>query len=50
MPILRLKKDEAAEPSGGEEVVLSSMDRRIERRLVTPQRIAVVAGAVALLA
>jgi len=53
MPILTLKKNDGdGKPSGGggDDVVLSAMDRRIERRLVTPQRVAIVAGVVLLLA
>jgi HlyD family secretion protein len=51
MPILELKKKDGADaPPGGEDVVLSAMDRRIERKLITPQRVAVAAGAVLLLA
>jgi len=51
MPILEIKKKDGADkPPGGEHVVLSAMDKRIERKLITPQRIAVAAGAVVLLA
>jgi HlyD family secretion protein len=51
MPILLLKnKDGEEPPKSGDDVVLSAMDRRIERKLVTPQRIAIAAGAVLLLA
>jgi HlyD family secretion protein len=52
MPILELKKKDGADqpPGGGENVVLSPMDRRIEQKLVTPQRIAIAAGALVLLA
>jgi HlyD family secretion protein len=51
MPILELKKKDGADkPPGGEDVVLSAMDRRIERKLITPQRIAIAAGVVVLLA
>jgi HlyD family secretion protein len=51
MPILELKKKDGPDkPPGGEDVVLSAMDKRIERKLITPQRIAIAAGAVALLA
>ena len=51
MPIITLKKNDGdGKPSGAEEVVLSSMDRRIERRLVTPQRVAIAAGVLLLLA
>jgi HlyD family secretion protein len=52
MPILELKKKDGTDkPSGtAEEVVLSAMDRRIERKLITPQRVAIAAGAVVLLA
>jgi HlyD family secretion protein len=52
MPIILKKKEERVEPpkSGDDVVVLSAMDKRIERKLVTPQRIAIAAGAVLLLA
>ena len=52
MPILELKKKDGADkpPGGGEDVVLSAMDRRIERKLITPQRVAIAAGVVVLLA
>jgi HlyD family secretion protein len=51
MPILLLKnKDGEEPPKSGDDVVLSAMDRRIERKLVTPQRIAIAAGAFLLLA
>jgi HlyD family secretion protein len=51
MPILELKKKDGTDkPAGGEDVVLSAMDRRIERKLITPQRIAIAAGAVMLVA
>ena len=52
MPIILRKKEEGVEPpKGGDDVVvLSSMDKRIERQLVTPQRIAIAAGAVVLIA
>ena len=56
MPILLLKnkdkdkdKDEA-ERRADDDVVLSAMDRRIERRLVTPQRLAIAAGVLLLIA
>ena len=48
MPILALRNKSA--PKDGEDVVLSAMDRRIERRLITPRRIAVAVGIVMLLA
>jgi HlyD family secretion protein len=50
MPILTLKKKDDGPAPGADDVVLSSMDRRIERRLVTPQRIAIAAGALLLIA
>jgi len=50
MPILTLKKKDDGAPAAGDEVVLSSMDRRIERRLVTPQRIAIAIGVLLLVA
>jgi HlyD family secretion protein len=51
MPILELKKKDGTDnTSGAEGVVLSAMDRRIEQKLITPQRIAIAAGAVVLLA
>lgn len=49
MPIIHLKQS-ASEESPDDEVVLSSMDRRIERAWVTPQRVAAAAGLLALLA
>ena len=50
MPILALRnKDKEGDGSAAEDgVVLSAMDRRIERRLVTPQRIGLTAGVLAL--
>jgi len=52
MPIILKKKEDEGPPpkSGDEVVVLSAMDKRIERKLVTPQRIAIAAGAVLLIA
>jgi HlyD family secretion protein len=51
MAILILNPKEQPDPQAtDEEVVLSAMDRRIERRFVTPQRVAVAAGAVLLAA
>jgi HlyD family secretion protein len=53
MPIIMLKKKDGPEqPSAGgtENVVLSAMDRRIEQKLITPQRIAIAVGAVLLIA
>ncbi|HEX6996429.1 MAG TPA: efflux RND transporter periplasmic adaptor subunit [Gammaproteobacteria bacterium] len=45
MPILALKpRQEADARPADDEVVLSPMDRRLERRLVTPRRVAFVAG------
>src|SRR4051794_27584074 len=52
MPII-LKKNEAgleARKTTDEVVVLSAMDKRIERKLVTPQRIGMALGAVLLVA
>ena len=50
MPIILKKKEEGVEArkTGDDIVVLSSMDKRIERKLVTPQRIAIAVGAVLL--
>ena len=53
MPILALKskdKDKDKDAERSDDVVLSAMDRRIERRLVTPQRVAIAAGALLLIA
>ena len=52
MPIILKKNEEGVEPrkTTDDVVVLSSMDKRIERKLVTPQRIAVAVGAVLLVA
>ena len=52
MAILQLKnKDGSAEGERPtEDVVLSAMDRRIERKLITPQRIAIAVGAILLIA
>jgi len=52
MPILLLKNKDGSEPpsSSEDDVVLSAMDRRIERKLITPQRIAIAAGALVLIA
>ena len=52
MPIILKKNEEGIEPrkSSDDVVVLSSMDKRIERKLVTPQRIAIAVGAVLLVA
>ena len=52
MPIILKKREEGVEPpkSGDDVVVLSSMDKRIERKLVTPQRIGIAAGALVLIA
>jgi len=52
MPILALKKKDgsAGAERGNDDVVLSAMDRRIERKLVTPKRIAIGVGAVLLIA
>jgi HlyD family secretion protein len=51
MPILTLRKNDADEPAdgAGDEVVLSPMDRRLVRRLVTPERVAIAVGALVLL-
>jgi HlyD family secretion protein len=48
MSILALKKKD--DTKDGDGVVLSPMDRRIERRIITPQRIAISAGVVLLIA
>jgi len=52
MPIILKKNEEGIEPrkTTDDVVVLSSMDKRIERKLVTPQRIAIAVGAVLLVA
>jgi HlyD family secretion protein len=52
MPIILKKNEEGVEPrkTTDDVVVLSSMDKRIERKLVTPQRIAIAVGAVLLVA
>src|SRR5262245_31588050 len=54
MPILQLKKDDGTSgppgDGGRDDVALSAMDRRIERKLVTPQRVAVAVGIVVLIA
>ena len=52
MPIILKKNEEGVEPrkTTDEVVVLSAMDKRIERKLVTPQRVAIAAGAVLLVA
>ncbi len=52
MPIILKKSEEGVEPrkTTDEVVVLSAMDKRIDRKLVTPQRIAIAAGAVLLVA
>jgi HlyD family secretion protein len=52
MPIITLKKNEGAEqpPPAAPDVVLSAMDRRIEQKLFTPQRIAIAVGVVLLIA
>lgn len=51
MPILALKKKDGEGPSRpGDDVVLSAMDKRIEQKLVTPQRIAIVVGSLLLIA
>jgi HlyD family secretion protein len=47
--VLKPKEDSGAAPAD-DEVVLSSMDRRIEQRLVTPARAAVAIGVLALAA
>jgi HlyD family secretion protein len=48
MSILALKKKD--DTKDGDGVVLSPMDRRIERRIITPQRVAIAAGTVLLIA
>src|SRR5688572_5013690 len=50
MAILVLKPKEQLDPAPDDEVVPSSMDRRIEQPLVTPQRVAIAAGVVLLVA
>ena len=52
MPIILKKNEEGIEPrkTTDDVVVLSSMDKRIERKLVTPQRIAIAVGAMLLVA
>src|SRR5882672_5265664 len=51
MPIITLKKkDDPEQPPAGADVVLSAMDRRIEQKVITPQRIAIAVGVVLLLA
>jgi HlyD family secretion protein len=51
MAILVLKPKDQLDPrAADDEVVPSAMDRRIEQPLVTPQRVAIVAGAALLLA
>jgi len=52
MPIILKKNEEGIEPrkTTDDVVVLSSMDKRIERKLVTPHRIAIAVGAVLLVA
>jgi HlyD family secretion protein len=52
MPIILKKNEEVVEPrkTSDDVVVLSAMDKRIERKLVTPQRIAIAVGAVLLVA
>ncbi|HUO66504.1 MAG TPA: efflux RND transporter periplasmic adaptor subunit [Gammaproteobacteria bacterium] len=52
MPIILKRNEEGVEArkTTDDVVVLSSMDKRIERKLVTPQRIAIAAGAVLLVA
>jgi HlyD family secretion protein len=48
MSILELRKNKP--PEAGGEAALSAMDRRIEQRLITPQRVAIAVGAIALIA
>jgi HlyD family secretion protein len=48
MSILELRKKRDGEKPA--DVTLSAMDKRIEQRLITPQRVAVVVGALALIA
>ena len=51
MAILVLKpKEQLDTRAPDDEIVLSAMDQRIERRLVTPLRVAIAAGAVLLVA
>ncbi len=47
--VLKPKKDSDAAPDS-DEVVLSAMDTRIEQRLITPQRVAIAAAALLLVA
>jgi HlyD family secretion protein len=54
MPIIALKNKDGADGKDGPErvgddIVLSAMDKRIERKLVTPQRIAIGVGALLLI-
>ena len=50
MPIILKKNEEGVEPRkpADDVVVLSAMDKRIEQKLVTPQRVAIAVGAVLL--
>jgi HlyD family secretion protein len=50
MAILVLKAKEQLDSTQDDEVVPSAMDRRIEQRLVTPQRLAIAVGVVSLVA
>lgn len=52
MPIILKKNEDGVEArkTSDDVVVLSAMDKRIERKLVTPQRVAIAAGAVLLVA
>ena len=47
MAILVLKpRDDSGAATADDEIVLSAMDTRIKQRLITPQRVAIAAGAV----
>jgi HlyD family secretion protein len=50
MAILVLKPKEQLDTRATDDVVLSAMDQRIERRLVTPLRVAITVGVVSLVA
>jgi HlyD family secretion protein len=50
MPLTALKNDKPEGRGRDDDVVLSAMDRRIERRLITPQRVVAGIGVLVLLA
>jgi HlyD family secretion protein len=50
MPILQLKGKDKGEERPQDDVVLSAMDRRIERRFITPKRAAIALGVLLLVA